>query len=90
LVNFGLRGVTGRHYFREVCGHLSCMPPMHLIAPAPEASSTYHLSAPAARVGGHSELRAAALRKPVWWDLHLASLLTHLFIIFCCGSLRLT
>ena len=28
---------------------------------------------------GHSELGAAALLKAVWWDLHLASLLTVLF-----------
>jgi len=34
------------------------------------------------RVGGHWELGAAASRKAVygvWWDLRLASLLTHLF-----------
>ena len=29
---------------------------------------------------GHSELGAAALLKAVWWDLHLASLLTHLLL----------
>ena len=28
---------------------------------------------------GQSELGAAASRKAVWWDLRLASLLTHLF-----------
>ena len=33
-------------------------------------------------VGGHLELRAAALLKAVWWRMHLASLLTHLFV-FC-------
>jgi len=43
-----------------------------------EASSTYHLPAPAARLGGQSELGAAASRKAVWWDLRLASLMTHL------------
>ena len=32
-----------------------------------------------ARHGGQSELGAAASRKAVWWDLRLASLLTHLF-----------
>jgi len=32
------------------------------------------------RLGGHSELGAAAPTKTVWWDLHLASMLTHLFI----------
>jgi len=32
-----------------------------------------------ATVGGHWELRAAALRKTVWWGMRLASLLTHLF-----------
>jgi len=83
-----LAGVTGAALLHEVCGHLTCMPPMHLIAPAHEASSTYHLPAPTARVSGHSELGAVALRKPVWRDLHLASLLMHLFIIFCCGSLQ--
>ena len=37
------------------------------------------LATPAARVGGHWQLRGAALLKAVWWDLCLASLLTHLF-----------
>jgi len=37
------------------------------------------MSKPAATVGGHSELGAAASTKAVWWDLRLASLLTHLF-----------
>jgi len=32
---------------------------------------------------GHSELVAAALLKAVWWDLRLASLLTHLLMSFC-------
>ena len=41
-----------------------------------------------ARLGGQSELGAvAASRKAVWWDLHLASLLTHLlehsFLVRC-------
>jgi len=31
---------------------------------------------------GHLELRAGASRKAVWWDLRLASLLTHLFCTF--------
>jgi len=30
-------------------------------------------------LGGHSELGAAASTKAVWWDLRVASLLTHLF-----------
>jgi len=38
-----------------------------------------YLHASAAKLGGQSELGAAALLKAVWWDLHLASLLTHLF-----------
>jgi len=41
--------------------------------------SSKQISKPAARLGGHSELEAAALLKTVWWDLRLASLLTHLF-----------
>jgi len=36
----------------------------------------------AATVTGHWELGAAALFKAVWWGMHLASLLTHLFMIF--------
>ena len=32
-------------------------------------------------LGGQSELGAAVLLKTVWWDLRLASLLTHLLII---------
>jgi len=35
----------------------------------------------AERFGGHRELGAAALLKAVWCDLHLASLLTHLFCV---------
>ena len=38
------------------------------------------LSSMVTTVGGHWELRAAALLKTVWWGLRLASLLTHLFI----------
>ena len=30
---------------------------------------------------GQSELRAAALLKAVWWDLRLASVLTHLLLL---------
>jgi len=30
---------------------------------------------------GHSEFGAAALLKAVWWDLRLASLVTHLFCL---------
>jgi len=37
------------------------------------------MRAPAATLGGHSELGVAALLKAVWWDLRLASLLTHLY-----------
>jgi len=33
-------------------------------------------------VGGHSEVGAAASTKAVWWHLHLASLLTHLFLFY--------
>ena len=36
------------------------------------------LSSMLTRVGGHWELRAAALLKAVWWGMRLASLLTHL------------
>ena len=53
------------------------------------ASSTHHMPAPAARLHGQLELRAAASRKAVWWDLRLASLLTHLFVcLFVCLSAR--
>jgi len=41
-------------------------------------SSTYHPPAPVARLGGQSELGAAALLKAVSWGMRLASLLTHL------------
>jgi len=40
----------------------------------------------AVRIGcgsvGQSELGAAASRKAVWWDLHLASLLMHLLLFY--------
>jgi len=38
------------------------------------------MSKPAAMVSGHSELGAPALHKAVWWGMHLASLLMHLFV----------
>ena len=50
----------------------------------------------AATLGEHSELGAVArwavgmggaLLKAVWWDLRLASLLTHLFYLCCFGAL---
>ena len=34
---------------------------------------------------GRSELGAAASTKAVWWDLRLASLLTHLFMVALCN-----
>jgi len=37
------------------------------------------LSSMVTTVGGHWELRAAALLKAVWWCMHLARLLMHLF-----------
>jgi len=45
------------------------------------ALSSKQISKPAAMLGGHSELEVAASHKAVWWDLHLASLLTHLFLL---------
>jgi len=45
-------------------------------------SSTYYPRAPAARLGGQSELGAAALLNTVWWGMRLASLLAHLFLFF--------
>jgi len=37
------------------------------------------------KLAAQSELGAAALLKAVWWDLRLASLLTHLFVcLFLC------
>jgi len=50
-----------------------------LAAAGIQRQNTYHLPAPVATVGGHSELGAAALLKAVWWDMRLASLLTHFF-----------
>ena len=47
---------------------------------------------------GQSELGAVALTKAIWWDLRLASLLTHLLLSFvevmvtvsiCCAILSL-
>jgi len=35
-----------------------------------------------ARLGGQSELGAAVSRKAMWWDLRLASLLTHLLNVW--------
>ena len=45
-----------------------------------DVRSSAQISKPAATVGGHSELAAEASTKAVWWDLRLASLMTHLFI----------
>ena len=35
-------------------------------------------------IGGHLELGSAELFKAVCWDLHFASLLTHLFLCLFC------
>ena len=64
LVNFGSRGVAGAAAYVRAGGR----------ATARECLPT------AARVGGHKESGAAALLKAVWWDLRLASLLTHLIL----------
>jgi len=45
------------------------------------ALSSKQISKPAAMLRGHSELEAAVSHKAVWWDLHLANLLTHLFLL---------
>jgi len=39
----------------------------------------------ATTVGGHWELRAAALLNAVWWGMRLASLLVHLFFVSLYG-----
>ena len=41
-----------------------------------------HYSELGTSLGEHSELGAVAMTKAVWWDLHPASLLTHLFYLF--------
>jgi len=64
LVNIGSRGVTGVAALRRD-------------EPLPAATFPTPMRAPAATPGGQSELWAAALLKAVWWDLRLASLLTH-------------
>jgi len=67
LLNIGSRGVTGAAAY-VVTTHR-----------AGSGAAAHGRPAPLARVGGHWELGAAASRKAVWWDLCLASLLTHLF-----------
>ena len=64
LVNLGWQGVTGAAAYVRAGGRPT----------GPDGRAT------AARVGGHWQLEAAASRKAVWWDLRLASLLTHLLI----------
>ena len=65
------------HYFRDVCGHL-------LYAGGSFRRGSVGIRNWVSWLGGQSELGAAALLKAVWWDLHLASLLTHLlaFVLF--------
>lgn len=82
----GMHGVMGAAFFVAVGIDMHDQEPhrdysWHTGAgaePRLPASSTYHLSAPAERFRGHLELGASVLRKAVWWDLSLASLLTHL------------
>jgi len=77
LMNFGSRGVT------EAAAYVvrTRRADSHPTGPDGRAH--------AARVSGHWELGAAASRKAVWWDLRLASLLTHLFVcLFVCLSAR--
>jgi len=72
-VNFGSRGVTAGHYFRdELYAHRTWKKCLH-------TNHTWEKNL-AAMLAGQSELGAAASRKAVWWDLRLASLLTHLFV----------
>ena len=37
-------------------------------------------------IGGAFRIGAAVLVKAIWWDLHLASLLTHVLLIFVAVS----
>jgi len=67
LLNFGSRSVTGAAAYVRAGGRTT----------GPGIPGT------AARVGGHWEFGAAASRKAVWWDLRVASLLTHLFFFLC-------
>ena len=46
--------------------------------------SSKQISKPAATVGGHRELGAAALLKAVWWGMRLARMMTHLSFFVCC------
>jgi len=43
------------------------------------------LSSMVTTVGRHWELQAMALLKAVWWGMRLASLMTHLFLVFLYG-----
>ena len=63
LVKFGSRGVTRAAAYVRAGGRATAREGL------PNAS----------RVGGHWESGAAALLKAVWWDMRLASLLTHFF-----------
>jgi len=81
LVNFGSRGVTGAAALRRSV-------PTGTVgrgAPSGPVNSTGRYGqASAATVGGHWQLGAVALFKAVRWNLHLASLLTHLFTYVGC------
>jgi len=84
LVKIGCEESWGwQHYFRHKHPfQLLFRCKMRVAIPTPvwirNARSSKQMSKPAATVGGHSELGAAASTKAVWWDLHLASLLMHL------------
>jgi len=64
LVNSGSRGVTGAAALLPGCTY--------------RRTGAIQWLPVMVRLGGQSELRAAASRKAIWWDLRLASLLTHL------------
>jgi len=69
LVKFGSRGVTGAAL---LCGMYA----------ATDAGLQDRMDGACGGSVRHCELWAAALRKAVWWDMRLASLLMHLFL--CC------
>jgi len=68
-VNFGFRGVTAAALLP---GRMRPLTDVARLSTVSSGMSYIEIAV------GQSELGAAASRKAVWWDLRLASLLTHL------------
>jgi len=78
-VNFGSRAVTGAALLSGMYAATDWMLTNRMVHAVAPGEAQWGLGIGRRGSVGQSELGAAAWRKAVWWDLRLASLLTHLF-----------